>query len=175
MMRRRNSGPFIRNRDGSYALNMAPDVRDLLVHMFGELRDVLTQGDSNDPMLRRLFPAAYHQDPELDIEYQGLMRGELVASRLAGISRAVEVIETDPTLSGDDMVLFMQTLNSLRLLLGTILDVSEEDDGPLSNGDESDAEADEVAAQHHLYAYLGWLLEGAIAAFGDPGGNRAEP
>lgn len=173
MMRRRNSGPFLRNRDGSYALNVPPDVRQLLVHMFGELRDVLTQGESDDPMLRRLFPAAYHQDPELDTEYHGLMRGELVASRLAAISRAVEVIETDATLTGDDLLLFMQTLNSLRLLLGTILDVSEDDDGPFAAGD--DGEADNEAAQHHLYAYLGWLLEGAVTAFGDPGGNRAEP
>jgi hypothetical protein len=171
MMRRRNSGPFLRNRDGSYALNMAPDVRQLLVHMFGELRDVLTEGESNDPMLRRLFPAAYHQDPELDTEYHGLMRGELVASRLAAISRAVEVIETDEALSGDDLVLFMQTLNSLRLLLGTLLDVNENDD-PAPFDDEQD---DETAAQHHLYAYLGWLLEGAVAAFQMPGGNRAEP
>ncbi len=170
-MRRRNSGPFLRQRDGSYGLNMALDVRELLVHMFGELRDVLTQGESDDPMLRRLFPAAYHQDPELDTEYHGLMRGELVASRLAAISRAVEVIETDATLSPDDMVLFMQTLNSLRLLLGTLLDVDEDDDAPRGSDDPDD----ETAAQHHLYAYLGWLLEGAVAAFQLPGGNRAEP
>jgi hypothetical protein len=150
---------------------MALDVRELLVHMFGELRDVLTQGESDDPMLRRLFPAAYHQDPELDTEYHGLMRGELVASRLAAISRAVEVIETDATLSPDDMVLFMQTLNSLRLLLGTLLDVDEDDDAPRGSDDPDD----ETAAQHHLYAYLGWLLEGAVAAFQLPGGNRAEP
>jgi hypothetical protein len=150
---------------------MALDVRELLVHMFGELRDVLTQGESDDPMLRRLFPAAYHQDPELDTEYHGLMRGELVASRLAAISRAVEVIETDATLSPDDMVLFMQTLNSLRLLLGTLLDVNEDDDAPRGSDDPDD----ETAAQHHLYAYLGWLLEGAVAAFQLPGGNRAEP
>ena len=63
-MRRRNSGPFVAQRDGTYAMNLSPDVQALLVHMFGELRDVLTTGDSNEPTLQRLFPVAYHLDTE---------------------------------------------------------------------------------------------------------------
>ena len=35
-MRRRNSGPFVAQRDGTYVMNLAPDVQALLVHMFGE-------------------------------------------------------------------------------------------------------------------------------------------
>jgi hypothetical protein len=146
-------------------MNLAPDVQAMLVHMFGELRDVLTTGDSNEPTLQRLFPVAYHQDPESNEEYQRLMRSELVASRLAAISRAVEVIDTAqnqaPILTSGDMSQFMQSLNAIRLLLGTMLDVSEDDDLPGHSDLEDD---DPRLVQHHLYAYLGWLLEGSITA-----------
>jgi hypothetical protein len=165
MMRRRNSGPFVAQRDGTYAMKLSPDVQALLVHMFGELRDVLTTGNSNEPTLQRLFPVAYHQDPESNEEYQRLMRSELVASRLAAISRAVEVIDTaenqSPILTSGDMSQFMQSLNAIRLLLGTMLDVSEDDELNGQNGLEDD---DPRLAQHHLYAYLGWLLEASISA-----------
>ena len=158
-MRRRSSGPFQPQSDGSFRINLAPDVRELLVHMFGELRDVLMQADTSDPALRRLFPAAYHDDPERDAEYQELMRSELVASRLTAISRVVEVIGTGDRLESGDMDLFLQALNALRLLLGTMLDVAEDDADP-----GSDDPDDPSAAQAHLYSYLGWLLEGAVAA-----------
>ena len=159
MMRRRASGPFQPQSDGSFRVNLAPDVRELLIHLFGELRDVLTQANTDDPALRRLFPAAYHDDPERDAEYQELMRTELVASRLTAISRVVEVIGSAERLESGDMDLLLQSLNAVRLLLGTMLDVSE-DDGD-EHGDDPD---DPAAAQAHLYSYLGWLLEAAVAA-----------
>jgi hypothetical protein len=157
-MRRRASGPFQLQADGSYRINLPPDVRELLVHLFGELRDVLTQADTSDPALRRLFPAAYHDDPERDAEYQELMRSELVASRLTAISRVVEVIGAGDRLESGDMDLLLQSLNAVRLLLGTMLDVSEDDGDGIAEGD------DPAAAQAHLYSYLGWLLEAAVAA-----------
>jgi hypothetical protein len=108
---------------------------------------------------------AYHLDAESNEEYQRLMRSELVASRLAAISRAVEVIDTaenqSPILTSGDMSQFMQSLNAIRLLLGTMLDVSEDDELNGQNGLEDD---DPRLAQHHLYAYLGWLLEASISA-----------
>ncbi|MFM7094222.1 MAG: DUF2017 family protein [Actinomycetota bacterium] len=173
-MRRRASGPFQLQADGSYRINLPPDVRELMNHLFGELRDVLTQADTSDPALRRLFPAAYHDDPERDAEYQDLMRSELVASRLTAISRVTEVIGDGDRLEPGDMDLLLQSLNAVRLLLGTMLDVSEDE--------ESDAGADDpddpVAAQAHLYSYLGWLLEAAVAAAMaavPDGGNQPKP
>jgi hypothetical protein len=171
-MRRRASGPFQPQADGSFRINLAPDVRELLVHLFGELRDVLTQAETSDPALRRLFPAAYHDDPERDAEYQELMRSELVASRLTAISRVVEVVGDGDHLAAGDMDLLLQSLNAVRLLLGTMLDVSEDD------ADDDGDPDDPAAAQAHLYSYLGWLLEAAVAAamgtIAD-GGNRPKP
>ena len=172
-MRRRNTGPFQPLSDGSFRINIAPDVRELLIHLFGELRDVLTEGKSDDPALRRLFPAAYHDNPEYDAEYQELMRSELVASRLTAMSRVTDVIGEGDRLESADMDLLLQSLNAVRLLLGTLLDVSE--DGPDEGPDDPD---DPAAATHHLYSYLGWLLEAAVAAAmatTPNGGNEEKP
>lgn len=171
MIRRRSSGPFLRQRDGSFRLNLPPDVRDLVVHLCGELRDVLTQADSTEPALRRLFPTAYHADPERDAEYQDLMRGELTASRLTALSRVIEVFdESDAVISAGDLELFIQTLNAIRLLLGTMLDVNEDDPDepdPVPDDPDSDDPDSRKATYHHLYAYLGWLLEAAVATLVD--------
>ena len=75
--------------------------------------------------MRRLFPPAYPDDPERDAGYQVLTRDELLEQRLA----ALDVVER--TLDGGDldtgeMTAWMGTLNSLRLVLGTRLDVDEE-------------------------------------------------
>ena len=48
------------------------------------------------------------------------------------------------------------------LLLGTMLDVAEDDVDDA--GRLTDDPDDPVAAQAHLYSYLGWLLEAAVAA-----------
>ena len=170
MMRRRNDGPFLLNKNGGgFVINLPPDVQSLLVHMFGELRDVLAQGSSSDPALRRLFPVAYHLDVESDEEYQRLMQGELIASRLAAISRATEILETDGLLTAGDMSQFMQSLNAIRLLLGTMLDVGEDHEP------EDLPEDHPSAAQHHLYAYLGWLVESAVVVQQGRGGKLRDP
>ena len=40
---------------------------------------------TDDPSVRRLFPTAYHEDPERDREYQQLVRDELLERRLAAL------------------------------------------------------------------------------------------
>jgi hypothetical protein len=62
---------------------------------------------------------------------------------------------------------FVRAINAMRLVLGTLLDVSEGDaedasgddadsDAPEEEGD--DANDDAVAMQREVYDYLGWLL-----------------
>ena len=59
------------------------------------------------------------------------------------------------SLDADQLAAWMQVLNGLRLLLGTRLDVSEED--------EFDPEADD-APTRALLSWLGFLLEEAVVA-----------
>ena len=49
----------------------------------------------------------------------------------------------------------MQALNALRLVLGTRLDVSEDDEGPVRADDPN-------AAAYALYEFLGYLLERTV-------------
>ena len=62
----------------------------------------------------------------------------------------------------ETMIAFVQAINGLRLVLGTMLDVDEDDDP-----DEID-EDDPLVGEHHLYNFLSWLLDWAVRALGEP-------
>ena len=120
-------------------------------------------GESDDPRLVRMFPPAYHlaDDAEADAEYQRLMREELVASRLSGISTVNAALQSPEPVDEESMVAFVQAINGLRLVLGTMLDVSEDLDPDDIDDD------DPLAGEHHLYNFLSWLLDWAVRALGE--------
>jgi hypothetical protein len=150
--------PVERTRHG-YRLNIADRERDVVRRLLAEMRDLLT-GPSDHVALTRIFPAAYHrpEHAEHDAEYQRLMREELVASRLAGIETVMGALDAKPPLSEAQMMAFLQAVNGLRLVLGTVLDVSEDDDP-------DDVDPDHpLAAEQQLYGFLSWLLEWTVRA-----------
>ena len=153
--------PVERVRNG-FRINLGSDERELLHRLLGELQTLLV-GPSDDPALKRIFPAAYHlpEHAEQDAEYQRLMREELVASRLSSIAAVDEALAARPPLTEGQVLALMQSLNGLRLVIGTMLDVSEEED--LSEVDDDAPNAGE----HHLYGFLSWLLEWTVRAL-DP-------
>jgi len=150
--------PVERVRSG-FRFNFEEEERDLLHGLFEQLRALLL-GSADDPALKRIFPAAYHQTEhqELDAEYQRLMREELVASRLTGLATVEEALSTEPPLTEEQVMAFMQAVNGLRLVLGTVLDVSEDLD--LDEVDDDDPHVGE----YHLYNFLSWLLEWTVRA-----------
>lgn len=165
-MSRRERGPIRVGRDDTYLLCIDTEDRRSLLRLLGELRDSLLDDseptNSGTDKFRRLFPTAYHDDQESDIEYQRLMRGELMASRLDSISAARAALERTPDddtliLTPHELDVFTRSINNLRLVLGTMLDVQE--------GDDLDEGSDDPARLHyHLYSYLGWLLDWAVTA-----------
>jgi hypothetical protein len=86
------------------------------------------------------------------------MRDELTQSRAASIAVVKEVLESTELISAAQLHAFMTVLNNLRLVLGTLLDVGEDD-----FEDDID-ENDPSFGQWQLYGYLGWLLEWTISA-----------
>ena len=150
--------PVERTKQG-YRLNIGDRERDVVRSLLEEMRGLLT-GPSDHPALRRVFPVAYHlaEDAERDTEYQRLMREELVASRLTGIETVMKSLTAKPPLDEGQVLALMQALNGLRLVLGTVLDVSEDDD--LEEPDDDHP----MAAEYRLYGFLSWLLEWTVRA-----------
>ena len=161
-MTRRNSGPVSRIDEQTYSLNIDAHDRETLNSLLDQLRDVL-MNDSNSDVARRLFPAAYHQDEQHEQEYQRLMRNELLSSRLASLSLTSSMLERDHSagqanLTSDELDAFMRSINSLRLILGTLLDVDEDE------FEDEIEENDPGYGQYQLYLYLGWLLDWIVRA-----------
>ena len=138
-------------RNGRYQLKLDGQERALIRQLLGELRELLALGP-DDPRVRRLYPAAYAEDPEFEDEYRKLTREELQSGRLASVTAVEESVDAE-SLSADELGAWMQAVNSLRLILGTMLAITD-DDQELAF-DPNDPEARTIA----LYGYLGGLLD----------------
>jgi len=143
-----------RDRKGGYRLRLPREERELLRSLPQQLRDVMR---SDDPDLRRIFPPAYAEDEEAEGEYRRLMRNELREGKLAAL-RVVEDTADADHLTQEELEAWLGAIESLRLYLGTVLDVSED---PIENTlNAGDPDAPAMA----LYAYLSWLQEQAVEA-----------
>lgn len=145
---------------GRFALEIPAEERRLLLNLLPDLGQLV---ETRDPATKRLFPTAYHDDPEKEAEYQGLMANDLAAGRLAAIATVEETIDR-PEIDMPALERWMEAINSLRLVLGTRLEVGE--DLPSLGADDPDAPA------YAVYEYLGWLMEQAVRAMSeDLGGS----
>ena len=112
---------------------------------------------TSDASLRRLTPPAYAEDPQLEAEYRDLVGDDLTAERLRGLEVMEETIEAD-TLNADQLGAWLRSINDLRLVLGTKLDVMEEMD--MSAVPDTDPRYAGLA----LYSYLSFLEEQVVEA-----------
>lgn len=141
-----------RRGQGRYQVKLRPNERTLVADLVGQLREQLV-ASTDDPSVRRLFPPAYPDDAERDAGYQVLTRDELLEHRLAALDTVDETLDGSE-LDDAGMTAWMTTLNSLRLVLGTRLDVDEE----LPPLDDTDP----LAPAYAVYEYLGWLLSQVV-------------
>lgn len=109
-----------------YRLRWRPGDRQMLEQLAAEIDKLLT---SDDAALVRWFPPAYGTDEARSREFAALARDELVASKRAALEVVVGSFD-QPEVSGDELHSIMRSLNDLRLVLGTRLDVSEDQAGP---------------------------------------------
>lgn len=153
-------GPVYRNGE-RFVVDLGEDESALVRRLTGELRSLLTDDDPNDEaraLIARLFPVAYPDDPENEAEYQRLMRDELVQSKLASFDIIDGALTDDTPVDEGRLIAIMQSINSIRLVLGAMLDVSDDPDiAEVTEGHEDSAE-------YALYGYLSWLLEWCVKA-----------
>jgi hypothetical protein len=156
MALRRRFLPPVQAVKGGWAINLDVEERNLLLRLMGELEALLASGDGGDELLARLYPVAYPEDEEKEAEYQRLMREELVASRLGAIETVKAALDPERTelLTEGDTVALLQSINSVRLVLGTMLGITDDES--------ADAADDTDTPEHHLYDFLSWLLEWTV-------------
>lgn len=145
---------FRADRHGTVTVRLADEERSLIGEIIEQLRELLMTTSSAgevEPSLRRLYPTAYPDDEQRDAEFQELMRDQLLARRLENLE-VVEATLDAEVLDGDQASAWMAAVNDARLVLGTRLDVSEEDLPPTGTDDP-------LAYAHHVYHYLGALLD----------------
>ena len=143
-------------RRGRYELRLPDEERTLVRGLLSDLRALLTL-DPGDPRVRRLYPEAYAEDADKQAEYQRLTREELQSGRLAAVDVVEQTVEAQE-LTADQLASWMHAVNALRLVLGTMLDVKEDDQPFAFPRDHPDAPT------MALYGYLGVLLEEIVEA-----------
>jgi hypothetical protein len=148
------SGPVTPLGDGRYRVRLERAERAALARLCDELRGLI---EAEDGAAARLFPAAYRDDPEASVEYDRLVRGGLVAGRLAALATVERTIDAK-RLAEDELEAWCGALNDVRLVLGERLGVTEElYEREL---DPNDPRAPELA----LYAWLTWLQGWVVEA-----------
>ena len=103
-----------------------------------------------DPVVARLYPDARPDDPAWSAAFRGLVRGDLDDARRENLA-VVEASLDARSVDDGQAEAWLHVLNDLRLVLGTRLGVTEEDDEVPLDADDPDAAAKVV------YAYVGIL------------------
>lgn len=139
-------------RAGAYRLNLDDSLRTILRELMQQFLDLLS--DPGAPVLHRLFPPAYSDpgDVALQDEYRRLMMEDLVERRRAD-SQMVLDLAAEKSLTEEQLLAWSRSINSLRLVIGTYLEVSDDDE----------LRAPE-SAEESAYQFLSFLLEEAIEA-----------
>jgi hypothetical protein len=139
---------------GKFELNLDERERQVVHILLGDLRDLLIEG--TDPSLNRLFPPAYANDEERDAEYKALAYDELLQNRLAGLDLVEHTLD-EVTLDHEQLTDWLKAVNELRLVLGTQLDVSEDETFDI-------ADDDPERGKKAMYLFLGYLLDEIVDA-----------
>jgi hypothetical protein len=156
-----------RTRKGDYELRIPQNERGVLRQLIAELREVLPTGDA---AVGRLFPPGYADDAPANEEYARLTHDDLLAERTAALDEFERTVDAR-RVTEDQLIAWMGSVNDLRLVLGTKLDVTEEMyERPLTEDTPN-------ASQLAIYHYLGWLEEQIVVALSaslDPKGTEGE-
>jgi len=144
--------PIRRKRDGTFSVDLSSAERDLLISLADQMETLLEQAD---PTLVRLFPSPYGDDVERNEGYAALVVPELTERRLAAL-QVVRSTAHATQLTEDELVAWMRSVNDVRLVLGTVLDVDESGIAPPDDSPD--------AGRYATYEYLGMLLEIIVRA-----------
>jgi len=163
---------FRRYGEHCVATFAADEVR-VLRKVASEVVGLLTDGfDHDDPVVGRLFPDTYPEQPDESADFRRYTEGDL---KTAKIDQAGAILAALPASTGGDVRLdgeaaeaWLRALNDARLAMGVRLDIKPDTD----IGTELDEAVlrDPTSArvfQLSVYAYLGYLQESLLNALID--------
>ena len=131
----------------------------ILRDLVRQMRALLKESESEDPVHKRLFPSAY-EDNEDSESFRDMTSGDLTSMKLAALDVVDEAVgrrdKGITTLSQEEGEAWVRALTDMRLAIGTRLEVTEE---TMSVEPEPD---DPAAAPLQILHWLGWLQESII-------------
>jgi hypothetical protein len=147
----RRHPPVWRAKDGTYKVELGVADRAVLRELPQQLRQAAA-ANPEDQAFRRLFPPAYANDPAAEAEYRKLVGHELDESKAQALETLAKTADAEE-LSEEQLEAWLRALNYVRLWLGTVLDVTEDDHDELPDD-----------PPHILYHVLTWLQSLVIDA-----------
>ncbi|HEX7248696.1 MAG TPA: DUF2017 family protein [Actinomycetota bacterium] len=154
-------GPVHRVGPGRFAVRLSARERDAVRTFTQQLRTLLTsEHPSSDEGVARLFPPAVPDDVLGNLEYEQRHGNELLLGRLEALDTVERTLGADE-LTETELLAWLGSLNSIRLVIGTRIGVTEDSTEADFAGDEQTSE------MFSLYAYLTWLEGWVIQALDD--------
>lgn len=157
-----------RRNDGRYSVRLPAHERTVLVSLPSH---VMALARAGDPSTARLFPPAYLDDLDAEADYVAMARPELMEESAEALETFRLTIHND-VLSQSEALAWLSALNQIRLVIGTKIDVQENERYP----DPATIAADDVRSQGLLlYGYLTWLESELLEAISSDDTNSDPP
>ena len=139
-----------------FLVDLPDEVREVIAEVCTEIVELLDGEDvTGHPALHRVFPPASIDDPEVGDAYRDLVGDDLLRSRRSALGR-VAATAHDSELDRATMDAWLTGLNTVRLVLGTRLEVDDERP-PELEPDDPDLPA--WALYEFLGALVGWIVD----------------
>ncbi|QEO09664.1 DUF2017 family protein [Protaetiibacter larvae] len=142
---------LIDRRGEQIRIDFAAEEAGLLTVLAHQFADVVRDPELDDaPLLARLFPDAYRDDPDASAEFRHYTRDELEARKIGAAEQiAATATEGLVTLGLADAETWARSLTDLRTMVGTRLGIRGDDDEPA---------AGPLTDIYHWLGELQWLL-----------------
>lgn len=149
-------------RGEGITLVLAGEEAQVLRNLLAEYLQLLDLSDRPDPVVKRLFPDASLDDPEISEDYRRMTSGTLQDDKRRAAQAATDSLGSsggvDSSLESEDADAWVRLLTDLRLAIGVRLEVDEED--MAREIDPTDASQYQMAVLH----WLGALQESLVRA-----------
>lgn len=155
-----------------FDIRLAAEERELLRELAGRLGSSLGELDPGAPLpdtLRRLLPVAHPRDDAAEDAYRTLAGPALLEGHVRAL-RALEEGSESSRLSAEELESWLRAMNSLRLVLGSSLGVTEEE----RELDPHDARYADWVCYHFLSLLCAEAVDALLPTLPEPNGDADE-